>query len=826
MIFLLTLASLLIAGSTCAIPVEEWNMSYLREVGPIDDIEQTADGGYITVAYDSIAKIDASGNRHWIRKLFKLEPDFRGSTGISQVGQTGDGGYIFGGYRSFVSDFGSKQIILIIKTDSEGNEQWNRTFDENTYQYNYFISIQQTQDSGYILAESTTHDNTNDVRIIKLDSNGKTEWIRTFENSLRPSLHQTLDGSYIISISRGKYEDRYPETSLKKLDSKGNDIWNRSYQGMENVHVELTDDGGYMISGEMKSSITNIDAFLIKTDPMGNELWNKTYGGTGDDGFGVIRKTLDGGYILAGYTGADHSTDVMNFYMGDAWLVKVDAEGNKEWDMIFGEFEMKSINSVRQTDGGGYLIAGRSGTKPQGSWIVKLTNDSVSPDISHAQQNENEFSQIWTKIYDVGDEIHAIQQTRDDGIILAGMNFDNYDAVLIKTDSSGNELWNNTFNGGNDERFYANQFHAVDETTDGGYILGGNAVYDIYARYDAWLVKTDSLGKEQWNKTIGNNDAEEDISAVLTVDDGYILSVNVNRRIDIKPPETWLMRTDSKGNQLWIKKYIKGAIRDIKHAKDGGYILVAFEDGGWGYTGDDNPPTGWILRIDESGNEMWRRSFGEYPRKFVTPNSVLQTRDSGYIVVGDYADNINHIQDASIIKFDRYGNEKWRRTIKGIPGGIDQSFHSIVETDDGDYITGGKINMYRTTGMDAILIKIDSSGNELWNMTAGGDGNQVVNSMQQTTDGGLFLAGSMRNIDTEGHWGAMLIKVGKKEETNVTSNTTVGNLKGTSPISQTMGLTAVQSATENVPVEKATGFEAALTIAMFLLMKIFRWNRR
>ncbi len=830
-IFLMTLALLLLAGSAGAVPVEEWNMSYLRDVGSIDDIEQTSDGGYIAAAYDSIAKIDASGNKHWVRELFKPEPGFRGSTGISQVSQTGDGGYIIGGYRSFFSDSGSEQISLIVKTNLEGIEEWNRTFDENTDKFHYFDFIYQTHDGGYIFVESTTQGDINEVRVIKLDTGGNTTWMRTFENSLKPSLQQTPDGGYIVSFSRGKYEYRYQETTLQKLDSEGNDIWNRSFKGLENVQVELA-DRGFMISGELRSNITGADAFLIKTDPEGNELWNKTYGGTNDDGFEVIRKTQDGGYVLAGYTGGDQSTDMMNFNMGDAWLVKVGADGSKEWDMIFGELEMKSINSVRQTKDGGYLLAGRSGIKPQGSWVVKLSNDSALPNNPQAQQKEYEFSKIWTKLYDGGSEIYAMQQTGDGGIVLAGMNFDDYKAVLIKADSSGNELWNHTYKGGGDDRFYATQFHAVDETKDGGFILGGSAVYDIYARYDAWLVKTDSSGKEEWNRTIGGNNANEDISALLALDDGYILTT-----------ETWLIKTDNKGNQLWGKKYIHSGIRDIKRAKDDGYIIIASEDGSSRYTGDFIPTTGWILKTDESGNEKWKRSFGEYPRKMVTPNSVLQTGDGGYLVVGDYAGydpssyNTQSL-DAWIIKFDKYGNEKWRRIIKNKSGPPPVPFNSfvdgipsVVETKDGDYIIGGIINLYRTTGMDALIIKIDSNGTELWNMTAGGDGNQVVHSMQQTADGGLIFAGSMRNLDTEGHMAAMLMKVGKREGNNTKlddGGRTVDNMNQIEAINNTGTNRPNESLPEirNNTQKTAPSSGFYITVISFMILFLFKRRRR
>ncbi len=706
---IIAMALLLLTIRAGAVPVEEWNRTY-PDIVTISDIAQTGDGGYIIAA-------------------LKNSPD----SGLS-------------GY-------------YLIKTDASGSEQWNTRFESDIS----ICCIETTADGGYVLAGSKSFTDDHHVEdvvfVVKTDSRGNTEWMRTFENSSQPSVIQTNGRSYVISIS-GAY-NQVPDSRLIMLDAWGNNLWNMTYQRMTNVHIELTAERGFLITSEIKTPTTGVDALIIKTDANGNELWNRTFGGTGDDGFTSIHKTRDGGYILAGYIGADHSADLLFFYMGDAWLVKIDADGNKQWDMTFGELEMKNINSVSQTDDGGYILAGRSGRRPEGSWVVKLTNDSARPDNPPFRREENEFSQIWTKTYNTGDEIYAVKQTGDGSIVLAGANFKNYSAFLMKTDSSGKELWNKTFKG---ERPYANKFSAVDETIDGGYILGGTAVHNVYGVYEAWLVKTDPSGNEVWNITIGNEDANEDISAVLAMDDGYVAAANIVwNGYQENPEETWFIRTDLKGNQLWINKF-KGAIRDMQRVKEGGYILIASEFGGWGYDGNETPPTGWIIRMDVSGNQMWNKDFGEYPGKIVTPNSVLQTKDGGYIVAGDYSDNIDHILDAWVMKLDRYGNETWQRTIKSKTGGIDQKFHSLVETMEGDYIIGGKVNMYRTTGMDALLIKIDTNGNELWNLTAGGNGNQVVNSMQQTKDGGLILAGSMRNMDTEGHWGALLMKVRKLEE--------------------------------------------------------------
>lgn len=820
------------AAGAGAVPVEEWNRTYSDAF--FNDVQDISDGGYVLAGYKIsnsglqgayLIKVDSNGNEEW-NKLFAPE------TYVYIVEKTIDDGYILGGYKSFNGDYGSKEVALVIKTDASGNEQWNRTFDENIDKYDPLSgtinSIKQIKDGGYILTQNTWRNNTNYARIIKLDSAGNTEWIRTFENSSIASVVHTFNGSYIfaISIFHGGYnQEKYPEISLIKLDDRGNDLWNRTYQGtyqgIENVHIEQTAEDGLMIMGEIRTSRTGIDALLIKTDANGIEIWNKTFGGTSDDGFNSIQKTRDSGYIIAGYTGADRSADVLNLYHGDAWLVRVDADGNKKWDMVFGKLEMKQIRSVRQTGDGGYIFTGRSGINPQGSWVVKLTNNSMMPYNPPAIRDEGELSQIWIKTYNGGDVIYKVQQTRDGGFILTGSNFNNYDAFLMKTDSSGKELWNNTFNG-SDERFYASEFRAVDETTDGGYILGGIAVYDAYGRYgDAWLVKTDTAGKEQWNRTIGSENAGEQISAVRAVDDGYVVAVNIiwNNYQEV-PEETWLIRTDKKGNQLWMKKF-NGTNRDLQRARDSGYILVVSESGGWGYKENTTPPTGWIIRTDESGNEMWKKGFGEYPMKMVTPNSVLQAKDNGYIVVGDY------IQDAWVINYDQYGNEKWRKIIKSRAGGIDQSFYSIVETTDGNYIIGGRTNMYRTTGMDAILIKVDSNGNELWNMTAGGDGNQVVNSMQQTSDGWFIFGGSMGNPNSEGNLGALLMKVGTREENDAKVDDvgrSIDNVKQIKGINNTVTNHANESKPlkENTDHKLTPSFESYFAVLSVVLLSIFK----
>lgn len=761
------LAVIFYVNSAGAVPVEEWNMTTLRDMGKINDIEQADDGGYIVATDYSIVKIDPSGHKYWARELIKPLLPTTGYAGISKILKTVDGGYILGGTSVFLTNLSiSKQIDFIIKTDAEGNEEWNRTFFDNTNYYYYLDSIQQTQDGGYIVLGGNSQGYLYEVRIIKLDSKGNKTWTRTIKNSLNPSLQQTSDGGYIVVFKRDRPEFQYDETTLQRLDPGGNDIWNQTFRGLENVHIELTDYDGFVLSGELKSNITGVNAFLIKTDSHGNELWNKTYGGSMDDGFEVIKRTKDGGYVLAGYTGADHSTDLYNFYRGDEWLIKVDQEGNKEWEMTFGIFDMKSIYSIRQTLDKGYLLAGWS--QGQGPWIVKLSNDSagkMDTGISSSQEDNNEYSLLWTKLYDAASDLYAMRQIEDGSIVLAGIINSNAKPILIKTDSSGNEKWNLT------------------------------------AKAKVW---------------------NGDFSAVLEFEEGRILY-----------SDPYLLRNDVKRNQLWSEKNVNSRIRDKKRTRDGGYIIIASEDASSRFRDNFIPHTGWIQKTDASGNEQWKRTFGEYPKKMVTPNSVLQTRDDGYIVLGDYSDWSNYINDAWIIKYDSYGNEMWRRIIRNKSGPspyrpIDV-FPSIVETDEGNYIIGGVTSLYRTTGLDALIIKIDTNGTELWNMSAGGDGNQLIHTMQETSDGGLLFAGSMINLDPEGHMTAMLMKVGKREKNALISDhnasliETVKKIDGIEQMSMNNTNTSFQD--RNNTVQK-TSPSSGFYIAALSLMISFYFRRR
>ena len=246
-------------------------------------------------------------------------------------------------------------------------------------------TVQQTSDSGYIIVGETSSClsdiATSDVWLIKMDSKGSEEWDRTFSKSgvnKGYSVQQTSDGGYIITGMEGPFFGIY-DVLLIKTDSEGNEEWNRTFGGWCDTcgrSVQQTSDGGYIIAGWVYPYLFGIgskDVLLIKTDSKGNEEWNRTFGGSDHDCGYSVQQTSDGGYIITGYTNSSGAGE------SDVLLIKTDSHGNKEWAMTIGGSNLDKGYSVEQTSDGGHIIVGEtysSGTGDGDVWLIKITPPS------------------------------------------------------------------------------------------------------------------------------------------------------------------------------------------------------------------------------------------------------------------------------------------------------------------------------------------------------------------------------------------------------------------------------------------------------------------
>jgi hypothetical protein len=254
------------------------------------------------------------------------------------------------------------------------------------------------------------------------------------------------------------------------MDEKGNIEWNKTYGGdaQDRAYSLIeTSDEGYALAGSTWSFGPGKDDFwLIKTDRYGNLEWNKTYGGVGSESASSLAKTSDEGFVLAGGTFSGNYSDP------DFWLVKIDANGNMEWNQTYNYNSLWShANFVFETADEGFAIAGIVSIPPPVSlgefWLIKTDANG---------------NMEWNKTY--GETVYSLIKTSDGGFALAGEDF-----RLVKTDSYGNIEWSQTHSGSEDDIA-----RSLVETSDGGYVITGSTTSFGAGGTDFWLIKTDEYG--------------------------------------------------------------------------------------------------------------------------------------------------------------------------------------------------------------------------------------------------------------------------------------------------------------------------------------------
>jgi len=356
-------------------------------------VRQTTDGGYVVTgstysygagSYDVfLLKTDSMGYRQWARTFGRNYVDEGWS-----VQQTTDGGYIIAGQTHY-NDLHYADCLLI-KTNAIGELQWYRTL--GGIGCDAALNVQQCTDGGYIITGYSDWYGAcdGDVLLIKTDSTGNQQWYRTFggrDCDIGWGVQQTTDGGYIIVGKTQSYGAGNNKVWLIKTDSTGHQQWNRIFGGHRTDYgsgVQQTTDGGYVIIGTAYC-ILGDDVELIKTDSLGNRQWERTYGVDGEEDWGAsVQQTTDGGYIIAG-TSLGYTV----------LLIKTDCTGTKLWSRTFGGSNCDYGRSVRQTTDGGYIIAGTTGSYGAGGtdvWLIRIAAEALPVvDRDHCQPSEFAF---------------------------------------------------------------------------------------------------------------------------------------------------------------------------------------------------------------------------------------------------------------------------------------------------------------------------------------------------------------------------------------------------------------------------------------------------
>jgi hypothetical protein len=380
-------------------------------------------------------------------------------------------------------------------------------------------------------------------------------WENTFGTGNRDEatcVIQTNDGGYLVIGSMG--HGYFPRTVfMVKTDSSGNMKWNQQFDDLDSVSaVVQSSDGGYAFAGNGKNGFV-----LSKTDSQGVLGWKKTYtvsfmGSNGGIALGMV-KTNDGGYALAGSCASGLYGDNRN----NAFLVKTSSSGTVQWTKTYGGVGIDYARAVVQTSDGGYAMAGSTSSYGAGDfdyWLIRTDqqgNILWNQTFGTGPKTENPTS---LNINTVGDdEAYSLVETNDNGYALVGTTFSfgsgSSDAWIVKTDSSGNMQWNKTYGAAGNEAA-----SCIIKTSDDGFTFAGSAPHyagTVSGFIDAWLVKIDSIGNMEWNQTFGgapppqNPNSSFANSLIETSDGGFALAGSTNIGSSSSGGYYYLVKTSS-----------------------------------------------------------------------------------------------------------------------------------------------------------------------------------------------------------------------------------------------------------------------------------------
>lgn len=344
------------------------------------------------------------------------------------------------------------------------------------------VFVSPTSDGGYIVVGVTrsSGEGDDDIYLVKYDAAGKPVWTTTHGGPAADngwSVHE-IDGGYAVAGFTKSFGAGGFDFWLLITDRDGVQKWSKTYGGEADDRcwgLRLTPDGGYVLVGETLSSGAGAeDILLVKTDAAGKEEWSKTYGGEkGDRGFSVA-VAGDGGFLLAGQTFSEGAGD------RDAYVIKTDAKGTKQWSKTFGGAESDVAHCVISTADGNFLVTGYT------------TSLATSGDDPYLIKIDSHGEPLWTRVLPVDGIAHAITgaQGIDGGFFLVGFTINPETnasaALLIHTDGEGQLDSSARFLETSAGQSFA---YTVRATSDGGCVFTGHTTVGSAGNLDLFIVK-------------------------------------------------------------------------------------------------------------------------------------------------------------------------------------------------------------------------------------------------------------------------------------------------------------------------------------------------
>jgi hypothetical protein len=410
-----------------------------------------------------------------------------------------------------------------------------------------------------------------------------------------------------------------------RIDKKVNDgSWVLDYCVLsENITEWIDTDVAYYSEYfyRIKSYSSNIYTDYSEIKSMYFEpTFSITFGGTEDEIAYSILQTVDGGYALAGITGSYGAGD------RDFWLLKLDTEGTLEWDKTYGTGLYERSESLVATNDS-YLLTG----------CQLIYKDSIYDYDALVVKTDLNGNEVWRNNYGdplTSDYSTSIIKTQDENFVITGYTKSeagDWNFWVFKINNAGNKIWDHNYG-----TIYLDHGHSVVETQDGGFLVVGDAGQDML------VIKIDSNGNQEWLQTYDSYNYDVGYEVIKDKDNNYLIAGRKGK--EDSTTDIWLLKIDFSGSIIFDKVFGEGEGYSIDNTVDGGCIL----------TGHTPQYDIILIKVDNLGNEEWHKTYGGVSAE--KGLSVKQTKGTGYIFTGYTSSFGAGSSDVWVIKTDPLGN--------------------------------------------------------------------------------------------------------------------------------------------------------------------------
>jgi uncharacterized delta-60 repeat protein len=358
------------------------------------------------------------------------------------------------------------------------------------------------------------------------------------------------------------------------------------------------------------------------------------------------------------------------------------------WQIAFGGTSKDIAYGVTAAEKGSVIVVGQCRSYGKGRddiLVMKIDRNGKT---------------LWKKTFGRKrkDIAYAVTRTADGNYVAVGESrsfskLGDPDVYVVKFDTNGNLIWENTFGG--KMRDFAK---SVVATGDGGVLIAGSSESFGDDYLDAYILKVNKNGKEEWAKVLGGERDDIANSIALTADGGFVIA-GVTQSYGYQSKDYYIVRFDKHAKQRWTKVYgeeSEDIAKGVVATKDGGCVVTGSTKS-YGSKRNDV----MVIKVASNGKLIWQRLFGYKEKEWM--NAITKTEDGGFMMAG-LTDSFGHGEfDFYVMQLDRDGHSIW----SPVYGGEDDDIaHALTRTTDGDYVVVGSTKSYGKGKEDYFIVKL------------------------------------------------------------------------------------------------------------------------